>query len=333
MAFPITIQELREQIVPAPMKLTAFAEKNKSKMEQFYLSDNSSPAAFHYIRQNFQLYTEDHQFGAELLHSGLTCNPAAIAYIENNINTDGEDYLRNTIFSNPSLTANVLAMMLPIYNITADNFYRLMSANPSSAAVDYMMDQHPDKICWPEWCTNSNPRAVAFLKKNRTKINYSYLSRNTSNEAMRLLEAVHPAHIDFDQLAMNSNPRAFKLLLEHAPYINYNNLAANKNPEALAYLFKHAHTEYPYEINWRVLTRNPSAMNYLEANPSKVVFPIFWQNPAIFEKDYHAVAKERMPLLKEELQHAAFHPDRIDLWVKMGVKKREIIDNLIPATF
>ena len=149
---------------------------------------------------------------------------------------------------------------------------------------------------------------------------------------MRLLE-LYIEQIDFDQLSMNSNPRAFKLLLNHAHQINYNNLAANKNPKALAYLFKNAATEYPYELNWRLLSRNPSAMKYLEANPHKVVFPCFWQNPAIFEKDYHVVEKERMPQLKKEIQMVAFHPDRIDLWVKMGVTKREIIDNLIPTTF
>jgi len=332
MAFPITIQELRKQSVPAPMKLTAFAEKNKWRMDQFYLCDNPSPAAFHYIRKNFPLYTENTRFGAEILHSGLARNPAVIDYIEKNPNTDAEDYLRNTIFSNPNLTENVLAMMLPLYNIAEISFYELMSANPSNTAVDYMMDQHPDKICWPEWCTNSNPRAVAFLRKNSTKINFSYLSGNTSNAAMCLLE-LYIEQIDFDQLSINSNPRAFQLLLNHAPYINYNRLAFNKNPEALAYLFQKAHTEYPYELNWHALSKNPAAIKYLEANPTKVVFPCFWQNPAIFDQDYHAVAKELMPLLKEELQLVAFHPDRIDQWVKMGVPVREIIDKLIPTTF
>ena len=327
MAFPITIQELREQIIPAPMKLSAFAESRKSRIDSMYLADNPSPAAFDYIQQHYadSPYTN-------LLHRGLTKNPAAIAYIEKNTGTDAEDFLNAPIFTNPHLSAKVLAMMLPLYNITAANFYELMSANPSNVAVDYMIEHHADKICWHEWSRNSNPRAVAFLRKNLTKINYSYLSGNTSNEAMRILE-VNPALIDFDELSMNSNPRAFKLLLEHADQINYNNLAANKNPKAVAYLFTHAPKEYPYGINYRLLSSNPAAITYLEANPHRVVFPNFWQNPAIFEKDYHAVAQERMPLLQEELLLVACHPDRIDRWVKMGVTKREIIDTLIPTTF
>ena len=336
MASPITIQELREQIVQAPMKLTPFAQSHKWQMDQFYLCENPSPTAFDYVRQHYTLKMEKYPVGTGILYDMLARNPAAIAYIERNTHGDGDgdgtDYLRNTLLSNSKLTANVLAMMLPITNITENNFYSLLSGNPSNAAVDYMIDHHPNKICWSAFSKNTNPRAVAFLRKNPTKINWSCLSGNTSNEAVRLLQAHSDSDlIDLDELSKNSNPHAFQLLLanaENTDQINYSNLAANTNPKALAYLFKHANTEQnPFGLNWFALSTNPAAIKYLEANPEKVVFPVFWKNPAIFEKDYQAFTKSHMSQLAEEIMMVALHPDRIDRWVQMGVALEEIVDS------
>lgn len=315
MAYSVTNQDLRHQIVPAPWKLTAFAQENISKMSIYYLAENPSPAAFHYIQQH---HSDSPHIG--LLYIKLCQNPEMIAYIENSTNTD---YLCHAILMNPNLSTKVLEMILALKTISENHLYQVMSANPSNVAVDYMIERHPDKIWWDEWSKNANPRAVAFLKKNPTRINYSYLSGNTSNEAMRLL-AAHPERIDFDELSMNSNPLAFKLLMKYESEINYNNLAANSNPEAMAYSFKNSQ----WSQNLRLLSRNPSAITYLETNPEKVDWSVFWKNPAIFEKDYHAVVKERMPQLKEQLMQVALDPDRIDRLVEKGIPFKEIIDNL-----
>jgi hypothetical protein len=281
------------------------------------LAENPSPAAFHYIRQHYSDFPD-----IGLLYIKLSQNPEMIAYIENS--TDIDDYFCNAILMNPNLSTKVLEMILSIKTISDNHLYQVMSANPSNAAVDYMIELHPNKISWDEWSKNANPRAVAFLKKNPTKINYSYLSGNTSNEAMRLLSA-HPERIDFDELSMNPNPLAFKLLMKYESEINYNNLAANSNPEAMAYsLFKSSQ----WSQNFRLLSKNPSAITYLEANPEKVDWSVFWKNPAIFEKDYYAVVREQMPKLKEQLIQVVLDPDRIDRLVEKGIPFKEIIDNL-----
>jgi hypothetical protein len=313
----LTIEKLRHQIVAAPIKLSPFAQAHKWKMDVFMLAYNPSPAAFHYIRKY-------HSNILDLLTGSMASNPSSIAYFEEH--PDEMEYVIPNIISNPMLSAKVLEMLLP--NNTMPYFYQRLSANPSNAAVDHLL-ANPERIMWVEFCTNSNSRAVAFLRKNPSKINYSYLSTNTNSSAIRML-AADPAQIDFDQLSINSNPNAFKLLMEYPEQINYNNLAFNTNPAALAYLFENAILEYPYPfgLNWRILSGNPAAISYLEANPEKVVFPKFWENPAIFEMDYQSIFDERLPELLDQLMMVSLHPDRIDRLVKMGFTSKEIAANL-----
>ena len=105
-------------------------------------------------------------------------------------------------------------------------------------------------------------------------------------------------------------------------------MAYNTNPEAVAYLLQNVEAEYPFGLNMHVLSVNPTAMDYLEKNPTKINFPKFWENPAIFEFDYQTSFKEKLPKLKDELLSVALHPDRIDRLLKQGFSVREIVDNL-----
>jgi len=309
----ITIQQLRQQIVPAPIDFSPFAQQHLTKLDTFCISQNPSSAAFTYIqkyRRNFLCMMASH--------------PAAIAYLENT--DDNIIYLSNADLINPKLSKKLLDIQLNLPLNNTPYFYDILSSNPSDPVVDHLL-AHPEKISWHVFCKNTNSRAVAFMKKNVEKIYWFALSRNKNTGAVCLLEE-NPELVDFDELSANSNPRAFKLLLTQPHRINYNNLAYNTNPEAVAYLLENVAAEYPFGLNMHVLSANPAAMDYLEKNPTKIDFPKFWENSAIFEFDYQAIFKAWLPKFKDELLMVALHPDRIDRLVKQGFTVREIVDNL-----
>lgn len=265
MASSITVA----QVTPVSGKLCPLAEAHKSQLDLYYISINPGTMALDYILRNPKKCP---MYG---IMCGLSRNPGAIAFLEKNKSF----IIPNHLFENPNLSQALFDFAM---NEFYSNYYykELLSSNPSDAVVNYLLN-NPDKIDWYYFSKNTNEKAVAFLKKNKANINWSCLSGNTSNKAIRLLKE-HPVRIDVDQLSLNSNPKAFELLLTFPDNcINYNNLSGNSNPEAVAYLIKNK----PEEINWRMFSRNPAAMPYLEAHPEKVNFQTFWENPAIFVID------------------------------------------------
>lgn len=89
----ITIQQLRQQIVPAPCHFSPFAQQHLTKLDTFCISQNPSPGAFTYIqkyRRNFLCMMASH--------------PSSIAYLENT--DDNIIYLSNADLCNPKLSKN-----------------------------------------------------------------------------------------------------------------------------------------------------------------------------------------------------------------------------------
>lgn len=130
----ITIQELRQQMVPAPSNFTPFALQHIAKLDILCLAGNPSPAAFTYIqkhRPNF-LYT-------------MASHPSAIPYLENTEDNIDFDYLSNAVLENPKISKKLLDIELA-YNNTP-NFYDILSNNPSDPAVDHLLG-NPEKINW-----------------------------------------------------------------------------------------------------------------------------------------------------------------------------------------
>jgi hypothetical protein len=58
------------------------------------------------------------------------------------------------------------------------------------------------------------------------------------------------------------------------------------------------------------LSGNPAAIDLLRANPHKINWFMFSQNPAIFEYDYDRMLRGRLRL-HEDLMAAVFHPRRL----------------------
>ena len=146
----ITIQQLRQQIVPAASNFSPFALKYIENLDKVCLAWNRSSAAFAYIqkhRPNFLCMMISH--------------PAAIAYLENT--DENISYLSNAVLENPKISKKLLDIQLA-QNNTPD-FYYILSNNPSDVAVDHLLD-NPEKINWHKFCANTNSRAVAFIKKN-----------------------------------------------------------------------------------------------------------------------------------------------------------------------
>jgi hypothetical protein len=94
------------------------------------------------------------------------------------------------------------------------------------------------------------PKAVPFLSKNQSIINWKTLSSNP--EALYLIEE-NPEKISYNYLSANPNPRAIELLRENITKINWESLSRNPCKEAIELLM-----EYPNKIVWNILAENKS---------------------------------------------------------------------------
>jgi len=63
--------------------------------------------------------------------------------------------------------------------------------------------------------------------------------------------------------------------------------------------------EYPDNINWSNLSRNPAAIHLLKENPDKICWEFISENPEIFEYDYARMTRP----FTEELIATVYHPD------------------------
>ena len=135
---------------------------------------------------------------------------------------------------------------------------------------------------------SSNPAAGKILLENQSKIVWIKLSQNNSDIAMDLLDS-HPENIDMFELSQNRHPRAPELIVRHC--------MASKHPVG-----------------------NPEG---IRRTGNTVQFPQLWtwiwNNSGIFEKCYdYAAIRARMDILREDLAKAAFHPHRLERYIKAG---------------
>jgi hypothetical protein len=59
------------------------------------------------------------------------------------------------------------------------------------------------------------------------------------------------------------------------------------------------------------MNKNPYALKLLERYPEKICWYGLSRNPALFELDYLAMAKDRTDIFREDLVKAVFHPNRL----------------------
>jgi len=67
------------------------------------------------------------------------------------------------------------------------------------------------------------------------------------------------------------------------------------------------------EIDWALLSENPSAIHILEKNQDKINWRFLSGNPEIFELDYDFF-HQRMNIIRKELIEKTWHPDRFEKW-------------------
>ena len=135
----------------------------------------------------------------------------------------------------------------------------------------------PKKIVWE--ILSKNPNAIELLKKNPKKIDWGGLSENPNPEAIELLKA-NLDNIDWiawKSLSINPNPNLIELLKK----TNLNELdwrILSSNPYAIELL-----KENQDKIDWHYLSANPNAIELLKANQNKIDWCGLSTNPYAIE--------------------------------------------------
>ncbi len=80
----------------------------------------------------------------------------------------------------------------------------------------------------------------------------------------------------------------------------------SENPNAIHLIEKNQDKK----IDWRVLSYNPGAIEFLKANQNNIHWNEFSQNPAIFQLDYEAMKRNNEGIY-EELIKEVMKPSRV----------------------
>jgi len=136
-----------------------------------------------------------------------------------------------------------------------------LSENPDAIEI---LDAHRDKIEWPDFSGNTNPKAIQIIKENQldiasrgyrrdANIYWHTMSANTSTEAIEFLNLPENYNkIFWDFLSANTNPKAIEMLIA-----KYDEEFAMEEPE-----FKRLKTQD--KVSWGNLSKNPEAISLLE---------------------------------------------------------------------
>ena len=190
----------------------------------------------------------------------ISLNPNAIDFLslQNNKKYIKWDQLsKNT--NSKALELLKAEIMVRPYNSKIDWF--ALSQNPDAIEI---LDANRDKIEWPDFSGNTNPKAIQIIKENQayivsrgyrrdTNIYWHTMSANTSAEAIEFISSLENYHnIFWDFLSTNTNPKAIEMLINKYEEENkldeqeFNLLKTNK------------------KVSWKNLSRNPEAISLLE---------------------------------------------------------------------
>ena len=191
-----------------------------------------------------------------------------------------------------------------------------VSSNRSSKVLNYLKENHLDKIDYGRLSGNPNPIAIEMLRVKikeekrltrrdlnaldyKDKINWVLLSGNYA--AINLLKE-NPDKIRYDYLGANEKAislireririekklRVNAKLLEYARQKKVENLIKKgKTPtDADALVPRTKHFLYGNNIlNWVLINTNRKAINILKENQDKIHLDYLLKNPSIFESD------------------------------------------------
>lgn len=151
-------------------------------------------------------------------------------------------------------------------------------------------------IHWSSLSRNTSNEAIAFLslKKNRDNIDWWVLSGNTNPEAIKLLKAFifeNPENPNLAEAITDNFPRVdwysicrnenamdiIKVVKTQADLMKWGAFMSNTNLEAIK-IIEDKIKEDPSKIFWAELSRNPSAIAILLANPGNIRWYTFSAN-------------------------------------------------------
>jgi len=154
------------------------------------------------------------------------------------------------------LSANPFAIDLLLENFTKIDWIPFCK-NP--AAIDILI-QDEDTIVWNAFSSNPHPKAIELLKKNKGIIDYYELATN-HGETEIIIEQLETAlfiNVTKDHPHYNIKQRVRKNYIQR--------VCMNESSELVNYIYTHC---YEY-IDWKVLSRNPGAVDILLKNMDKI---------------------------------------------------------------
>ncbi len=146
--------------------------------------------------------------------------------------------------------------------------FAIVEEKSKSFSVEHMQSEEIDEML------STNPLALGMLLERPRLIDQSYLPWNPSADVL-IKQMKLPIHTAF--LRGNDADWAVDILLKDIANIDGNALSTNENPRIVTYLIAH-----PEKIHWKYFSQNPTAIEYLRANPTMVKKSIYG-NPAALE--------------------------------------------------
>ena len=185
-----------------------------------------------------------------------------------------------------------------------------LSKNPNAINL---LEQHPHLIDWKE--LSYNPNAIHLLEQNPEKIDWNALSQNPN--AIHLLQA-NITKVKTSNLLFN--PNALKLVMANA-----NKRIAVKFIKEYKFYQHSLYWNYcqkiPLEkINWRLLSANPFAIDFLLENKHEILWRIFSGNPnavPFLEQHSHLIDWFRLSSNPNALHLLQANPEKID-WFQLS---------------
>jgi hypothetical protein len=203
----------------------SFLEKNPKYINWQGLSSNPSPIAIKLLEQNKD------KIHPHLL--AINTNPKAMPLLEKV--KDINDIFNGLIFEKLVKNPNAIYFFKKYPDKIKQYYWSTISEN--SSAVDFILENYPDKLNWHELSKNPSPKAIELLEKNPDKIDWEYLAMNKSPDAIKLLEK-YPDKLRtrigmIGLMHLSANPNAVTILEKNRDIIDCSLLLKNPSQNSL----------------------------------------------------------------------------------------------------
>ena len=291
---------------PSVIKLLDWKElsKNPIAIEILKLEENRKHIEWYELAGNSAAY--------DLLLQEKETNPVNFYWGNFSANSKGYSLIADRALEEADMDVDEYEQLLDPQKLD----WAKVSSNRSSKVLNYLKENHLDKIDYGRLSGNPNPIAIEMLRVKikeekrltrrdlnaldyKDKINWVLLSGNYA--AINLLKE-NPDKIRYDYLGANEKAislireririekklRVNAKLLEYARQKKVENLIKKgKTPtDADALVPRTKHFLYGNNIlNWVLINTNRKAINILKENQDKIHLDYLLKNPSIFESD------------------------------------------------